>query len=70
MTCPAATAKTWRLERAEPPSDPKTPAMKSRFASCSDMMDVDKLTEWAARYAEMGWIGRTPGVPPLPARPA
>ena len=52
---PCRNCEDMALERAEPPSDPKTPAMKSRCASCGDMMDVDEFTEWAARYAK--WAG-------------
>jgi hypothetical protein len=48
------------LERAEPPSDPKTPAMKSRCASCGDTMDDSEYKDWSVRYKK--WA-ETAGLP-------
>lgn len=40
------------LERAEPPSDPNLPVMKSRCASCGDTMDDAEFAAWAKLYAK------------------
>ena len=39
------------LERAEPPSDPKTEAMWSRCASCGHAMDAKTYRQWVDWYA-------------------
>lgn len=39
------------LERAEPPSDPDTPADHSRCAECGDTMTREVYGQWAERYA-------------------
>jgi hypothetical protein len=39
------------LERAEPPSDPKLAAKKSRCALCKDEMDDAEFAQWCEMYA-------------------
>lgn len=53
---PCRSCDVMGLERAEPPSDPKAPAKKSRCASCGDTMDDATFEQWAAWYA--GWTRR------------
>jgi hypothetical protein len=57
---PCRNCEDMALERAEPPSDPKLPAMKSRCASCSDMMTADEFAGWASRYAQWAQSARLP----------
>lgn len=47
---PCRECESLALERAEPPSDPELPAMKSRCATCSDEMTAEEFKDWASRY--------------------
>lgn len=49
---PCRNCEDMALERAEPPSDPNLPAMKSRCASCGDMMDDAEFKIWVDMYAK------------------
>jgi hypothetical protein len=50
---PCRSCEAMSLERAEPPSDPRQKAMKSRCADCGDVMDDETFDAWVSHYH--GW---------------
>jgi hypothetical protein len=40
------------LVRADPPADPRAPAMMSRCAHCGDVMDADEFHGHSVRYKQ------------------